>query len=127
MIRKAIPVLPSVLFAATCIAALPTSAAPGTVYDGQWSVLIVTEKGDCDRAYRYPIRITNGKVMHADAANSSFNINGKVANSGAVKVSVSRGEQRADGTGRLAGTSGGGKWKAASGQCTGQWTAEKRG
>jgi hypothetical protein len=38
-------------------------------YDGLWSVLIVTEKGDCDRGYRYPIRITHGILNNAgDAA-----------------------------------------------------------
>ena len=33
-------------------------------YDGLWSVLIVTEKGDCDRGYRYPIRITLGTLSN---------------------------------------------------------------
>jgi len=28
--------------------------------DGAWSVLIVTTKGDCDRAYRYGVTIANG-------------------------------------------------------------------
>ena len=38
-------------------------------YDGLWSVSIVTEKGDCDRGYRYPIRIANGQLTNAgDAA-----------------------------------------------------------
>ena len=102
-----------------------SAALAGKAYDGQWSVLVITESGNCDRAYRYPVRISDGRVGHADPS-SSFNISGSVANSGAVKVSVSRGPQRADGTGRLSGSSGGGKWKAASGECSGQWTAEKR-
>lgn len=112
---------------AAALVSMPAASAAvaGKAYDGQWSVLVITESGNCDRAYRYPVKITDGKVGHADPS-SSFNISGSVANSGAVKVSVSRGQQRADGTGRLSATSGGGKWKASSGECAGEWTAEKR-
>ncbi|MBI4275627.1 MAG: hypothetical protein HY659_13110 [Rhizobiales bacterium] len=106
-------------------------AAPATAqsrYDGFWSVLIITERGTCDRAYRYPIRIFHGRVDHADPANTSFNIRGRVTGNGGVRVSVSRGDKRADGSGRLSGNGGGGRWKAVSGgECSGQWTAEKRG
>lgn len=114
------------MVAALCTTPFVSVSVAGATYDGQWSVLVITDHGNCDRAYRYPVRITNGKVGHQDP-NSSFNISGHVTNSGAVKVSVSRGQQRADGTGRLSATGGGGKWKAASGECAGQWTAEKRG
>ncbi len=41
-------------------AVTPTRALPA--FDGLWSVLIVTEKGDCDRGYRYPIRIARGAL-----------------------------------------------------------------
>ncbi len=109
-----------------CVIATPTTAQ--SRYDGYWSVLIITEKGTCDRAYRYPIRIWRGKVNHADPANSSFHINGRVSGRGGVRVSVSRGQQRADGYGRLSGVGGGGHWRAVSGgDCSGRWTAEKRG
>src|SRR5438270_214477 len=42
-------------------AAVPASSAPN--YDGLWSVVIITEKGTCDRAYRYPIRIAHGTLL----------------------------------------------------------------
>ena len=49
-----------------CVAALgmagPATSAPS--FDGVWSVVIVTEKGTCDRAYRYPIRISKGAVVN---------------------------------------------------------------
>ena len=67
--------------------------ASKAAFDGQWSVLIVTEKGRCDRAYRYPVRIENGTVGYAGTA--SFNISGSVGNNGAVTVTVSRGSQSA--------------------------------
>src|SRR5436190_2513327 len=106
--------------------AVPASA-PATArsnFDGNWSVLIVTEKGTCDRAYRYPVKIENGTVGYAGTA--SFNVTGKVGQNGAVTVTVSRGSTSATGTGRMSGTDGSGTWTAASGECSGVWTAERR-
>ena len=122
---------PLTAFAALAIlasSALPASPAPmGAAkpnFDGTWSVLIVTEKGTCDRAYRYPVKIENGSVGYAGSA--SFTVSGKVDAKGAVTVTVARGSQSATGTGRMSGTDGGGTWTAASGECSGTWTAEKR-
>ncbi len=121
-----------ILFVIVAIAALAGVSASGaraqsSGYEGIWSVLVITDKGACDRAYRYPVRIARGKVRHTDPSNSSFNIGGQVGGGGAVKVFVSRGDKRADGTGRLTRTGGGGKWKSARGECSGHWTAERRG
>ena len=109
----------------TIIAAAPAFAQ--SRYDGLWSVLIITEKGTCDRGYRYPLRIARGRVNHADPASSSFTIRGNVASGGAIRVSVSRGQQSANGTGRLSRSAGAGRWRTTSGQCSGIWTAERRG
>ena len=64
-------------------------------FDGAWSVLIMTEKGTCDRAYRYPVKIENGAVGYAGSA--SFTVSGKVDRKGAVTVTVARGSQSATG------------------------------
>jgi hypothetical protein len=101
----------------------PMSAAkPG--FDGAWSVLIVTEHGKCDRAYRYPVKIENGAVGYAGSA--SFAVSGKVDPKGAVVVTVARGSQSATGTGRMSDSDGSGTWTAATGECSGTWTAERR-
>jgi hypothetical protein len=107
---------------AACLGSGPAAAAP---HDGAWSVLIVTQKGNCD-TYRYSVNIQNGTVKLAEDA--PVNLVGTVASSGAIKVSVSRGTQRADGTGRLSGSKGSGSWKgtAQNSQCSGRWEAEKR-
>src|SRR5581483_2091645 len=105
----------------------PAFAAPiasAKSFDGGWSVLIVTQKGTCDRAYRYPVKIDNGAVGYAGTA--SFNVTGKVGQNGAVVVTVSRGDKSATGTGRMSATDGSGIWTAASGECSGTWTAERR-
>lgn len=96
-------------------------AGPG--YDGLWSVVIVTKSGQCDAAYRYPVRITNGNLGNAGTA--PINISGKVAKNGAVVVNVSAGDKSAVGKGRLAGASGAGSWNG--GACSGIWEAERRG
>lgn len=96
-------------------------------YDGLWSVLIITEQGTCDRGYRYAVRIKHGRVGHADPANSSFRIQGRVARGGGIRVSVTRGDKSANGSGRISRTSGSGTWRSAKGECSGIWTAEKRG
>src|SRR2546421_7294090 len=98
--------------------ALPASPAPiGATkqnFDGTWSVLIITEKGTCDRGYRYPVRIVNGTVQYAGEA--SFDVSGRVAANGAVTVSVSKGGMVANGSGRLSDTPRSGSWKA--GECS---------
>lgn len=106
----------SVIMASTASFAVPR-------YDGLWSVSIVTEKGDCDRGYRYPIRISNGLL--ANAGNGAFTITGKVGGTGAITVTVSGGGRSAIGSGRLAGNMGTGSW--TGGSCSGTWTAERRG
>jgi hypothetical protein len=111
------------ILAATAVPASATAVAKST-FDGQWSVLIVTQKGTCDRAYRYPVKISNGSVGYAGDA--SFNVSGKVGDNGTVTVTVSRGSQSARGQGRLSATDGSGMWTAGSGDCSGTWTAERR-
>jgi hypothetical protein len=100
-----------------------TSSYAVPAYDGLWSVSIVTEKGDCDRGYRYPIRIENGALANAGSV-TAITINGKVQPTGAITVIVSSGSKSATGSGRLSGDLGEGHW--TGGECSGSWTAERR-
>ncbi|MGB9367792.1 MAG: hypothetical protein WCE79_17450 [Xanthobacteraceae bacterium] len=122
------PLSAAAALAILAISTLPASPAPMSAtkqsFDGAWSVLIVTEQGKCDRAYRYPVKIENGAVGYAGSA--SFTVSGKVDPKGAVTVTVARGSQSATGTGRMSGTDGSGTWTAGSGDCSGTWTAERR-
>ena len=112
------------MLAATVVPAASASVAPAKSFDGGWSVLIVTEKGACDRAYRYPVKIENGAVGYAGSA--AFTVSGTVGDNGTVTVMVARGSQSAKGTGRMSATDGAGTWTAGSGECSGIWTAERR-
>lgn len=106
--------------------AVPLPASAQAAFNGTWSVLIITDDGPCDRAYRYPVRIANGRVSYAGQAD--FDVVGKVARNGAVRVTVSRGNVSASGSGRLSGDGGSGTWRGEGDEvCSGRWTAEKRG
>ena len=122
------PLSAAAAVAIVAFSTLPASPAPMSAgkpsFDGAWSVLIVTEKGTCDRAYRYPVKIENGAVGYAGSA--SFTVSGKVDLKGAVTVTVARGSQSANGQGKLSATDGSGQWVAGSGECSGTWTAERR-
>jgi hypothetical protein len=113
------------VLAFVCAASAATTATARTPYDGAWSVLIVTERGTCDRAYRYGIQIVNGSIVYSGGG---ISFSGRVSASGSVSVAVSGGDQRALGAGRLSRNSGRGSWSGASssGGCSGYWTAERR-
>jgi hypothetical protein len=95
-------------------------------FDGSWSILIVTQAGDCDRAYRYAVQIESGRIVYDGSAGVEFT--GRVDRNGRVSATLQRGEQSASGTGRLSGNRGAGTWKGRSqiSQCSGYWEAERR-
>jgi hypothetical protein len=109
----------------------PSSMAPSFAqaqagFDGMWTILIVTESGECDRAYRYAVQIDHGRLVYDGGA--GVELSGTVDRSGRIAATVQRGAQGAVGTGRLAGDRGRGTWqgKSSSSQCSGYWEAERR-
>jgi hypothetical protein len=120
-VRKGIAAgLMAVSFIAFLAAANPTDARP--TFDGEWSVVIITRKGDCEGSLRYPVRISNGFLANAGLA--PVDISGRVGGSGSVTVRVAFGDKSASGSGRLTGKFGSGSW--SGGACRGVWTAERR-
>jgi hypothetical protein len=89
-------------------------------------VLVITEQGPCDQAYRYEVAVADGKVKYAGVEKVDFS--GTVAPAGAVTVRIRLGEQGASGSGKLAGDAGTGTWRGTgdSGHCAGRWEAERR-
>jgi hypothetical protein len=116
--------LSAIVFAANLLGSPRASAR--TPFDGTWSVLIVTDRGTCDRAYRYALRIADGRVYYD---NPNFNVSGRVDGAGRVRVALSAGGQSASGYGRLSGNNGQGSWsgRSSASQCSGHWEAERRG
>ena len=101
----------------------PRSALAAS-YDGNWSVLIITEKGDCDAAYRYAVGVANGQVRYTGDA--GVNMSGTVTPAGAVSIRL--GDKGANGTGHLSASTGAGRWQGAGSgaSCAGRWEAERR-
>lgn len=101
-------------------------AAPAINFDGRWSVVIITDAGTCDRAYRYGLRISGGRI-HYDG-DSAAELNGQVDARGNVVVNLRYGQSTANGSGRLTASDGEGRWQGAStsSSCSGRWEAERR-
>jgi hypothetical protein len=95
-------------------------------FDGAWSVVVVTRAGNCTPTIRYPLAITNGIVT--GGGDSQASVAGRVAPTGAVRVTVQSGGSWASGSGRLGTTGGSGVWQGqgSSGLCQGTWQAERR-
>lgn len=124
--RRIAPIMLTVLALGTPAAGhAPATPAP-TPFDGRWSVLIVTDAGTCDRAYRYALDIVDGRVTYDDP---SFDVSGHVDARGRVRVSISAGGERANGAGQLSDNYGRGNWigQSSTSTCSGHWEAERRG
>jgi hypothetical protein len=117
--------LATVLVLATTVSG--SAKATRTGFDGSWSVLIITDAGTCDRAYRYGVRIAGGQ-LHYDGGMGVV-LSGQVTPNGNVSVSLSQGDAVARGSGRLSRSAGSGRWQGASPnlRCSGHWQAERLG
>jgi hypothetical protein len=118
------------LVLATTLARTPPqpnpAAAPSLNFDGRWSVVIITDAGSCDRAYRYGLRISGGRIYYA--GDSAVVVNGQVDTKGNVVVHLRYGQSTANGSGVLTDSGGEGRWQGASTSsgCSGHWEAERR-
>jgi hypothetical protein len=108
--------------AAALLAASPGQAAP-TSFDGAWSVTIVTQSGNCDAAYNFPLRVSGGRI----SSGGNAAMNGRVSGAGAVSVSISSGGSSGRASGRLACSSGAGSWSGilSGSKCSGRWEAHR--
>jgi hypothetical protein len=119
------------LFHAAAASAAVVFCAPGAraqavAFDGAWSVLVITDRGGCERTRRFPVIVENGRPRYAGL--EALTVAGQVGANGGVRGTIAQGPDRAYVTGRLGGPFGQGTWTASGGQtCAGRWNAEKRG
>ena len=92
-------------------------------FDGNWSVVIHTRQGDCGESLRYSVRIIGGQVQSGE---QNYRAGGSVSPKGVIRVVVAEGNRSASGAGRLAGNAGSGLWRTDRGDCSGDWTAQRR-
>jgi hypothetical protein len=99
--------------------AIATPASAST-FDGQWNVQIASSNAACPSGTSVAIGINNGQV---ESKNAMVTASGRVAEAGAINVTLSSGMKRAVGFGHLTATSGSGTWRGAL--CSGTWTAQR--
>lgn len=92
-------------------------------FDGTWSVVLQTTRGNCPSAVRAGVHIIDGRLSAED---QSYGLDGRVAPSGAMQVKVSAAGQTGGASGRLSRAAGRGRWRTSSGECSGEWTAARR-
>lgn len=113
------------------LAVLAAVAAPGTAsaagragaYDGTWTTVFATTRGNCSSGYSVPFLVTGSRVSSAGGGR----VAGWVNRAGGVAVHVSVGASRASGGGRLVGNSGAGSWSGiiTGDRCSGTWHATR--
>lgn len=108
---------------AVCLMTLASVAHARSSYDGSWDLVFVTQRGACDPSYTFTVNVSDGIVSHPNL----LKFRGYVARSGAVHASVTVHDKYASGSGKLAGTTGHGRWsgRAGSSLCSGYWTAQR--
>ena len=115
------------VFAAAAIAAL---VLPGNAdarvagrYDGTWTTVFATSRGNCSSGYSVPFLVRGGRISSAGGGH----VSGSVSRSGGVAVAVSVGASHASGGGRLTGNSGSGRWNGiiTGDRCSGTWRATR--
>ncbi|HKU04980.1 MAG TPA: hypothetical protein VJR30_02835 [Bradyrhizobium sp.] len=133
MISRYFSVLPRVrasksLFAVTALAAalaMPCTADARVagVYDGTWTTVFATTRGNCSSGYSVPFLVNRGRVSSAGGGR----VSGSVNRAGGVAVAVSVGASHASGGGRLVGNSGSGRWSGiiTGDRCSGTWQATR--
>ena len=115
------------LFAVAALAVLTVAdAAPAGAagrYDGTWTTVFATTRGNCSSGYSVPFLVTGSRVSSAGGGR----VSGSVSRSGSVAVAVSVGASRASGGGRLVGNSGFGRWSGiiTGDRCSGTWQATR--
>lgn len=112
-----------VAFSALAALALPGSADARGAYDGTWTTVFATSRGNCSSGYSVPFLVIGNRVSSAGGGR----VSGSVGRGGSVSVAVSVGASHATGGGRLRGNSGYGRWSGiiTGDRCSGTWQATR--
>jgi hypothetical protein len=94
--------------------------APGA-YDGTWNVTFAPRAGNCSSSNTVPFLVYGHSVSSAGGGK----VTGGIGPGGAVSVRITVGASWANGSGRLAGNSGAGRWSGmiTGDRCSGVWQA----
>jgi hypothetical protein len=117
------------IMAVAVFGAMPNHAFGQSKYDGIWSILVVTQQGKCDKAYKYVVRMDNGEVKNQ----GKFEITGSISANGRINGTIIRRNSKNPNAptrvvfaGVVAANSGSGTWTGTSnGGCSGYWDANR--
>lgn len=100
-------------------------AASASELDGPWSVVIVTQEGDCDPAYRAELTIEGTRVIYAGGPAAPAGVVGTASKNGKISIAFKNDQGSLSASGSMKGQNGSGTWRASNG-CSGRWKADKR-
>jgi hypothetical protein len=102
------------------------NASANTSFDGAWSVVVMTDRGDCEPANHLRVDIRDGALQYA--GDSGVSISGQVVSNGQVRVRLENGKKSGTGYGHLSTSSGAGTWRGQglASSCVGRWSAQRR-
>jgi hypothetical protein len=109
---------------AACLVSAAATPGHAATYDGAYSVLLTTHRGNCDKVYRFPVNVSDGRVFYAGQTGAVAT--GKVDASGRVSATIRYGEDELRANGRITPGFGEGRWTSPTRRCSGEWTADKR-
>jgi hypothetical protein len=116
------------MFAAAVLAVMAAPVAADAriragAYDGTWNVMFSPQAGNCHASNTVPFTVLGTRVSSAGGGK----VTGGVSRGGIVSVQISVGASRANGSGRLVGNSGAGRWSGiiTGDQCSGSWQATR--
>ncbi len=123
------PALPAIFaLAVLALAAEPCAAAATPAksiraYDGTWNVIFATQAGNCSSTNSAPFTVSSGRLSSAGGGK----VTGGINPAGVVSVRISVGLSVANGSGRLVGNSGAGRWSGiiSGDRCSGTWQATR--
>jgi hypothetical protein len=92
-------------------------------YDGTWNVVFATRAGNCSATNRVPFAVYGRRVSSAGGGK----VTGGISRGGVVSVAISVGLSHANGSGRLVGNVGTGRWAGiiTGDRCSGTWQATR--
>ena len=107
------PVRPSWVLAGLCAAASSPFSGPllaQALHDGSWAIEIITERGACDRLYRYYVVVEGQAVrLRSPFGETSPATMGLVRPDGRVNATLGQADDPVNVTGQLSAASGGGR------------------
>jgi hypothetical protein len=106
---------------ALSLAGAASASAAGS-FDGQWSVQLTTQHGDCDPSYSWSVAVTDGRISDAGMFMQAA---GAIDRRGRVQIRIIHGSDVVAASGRVSGEFARGAWLSPTRQCSGAWSAQR--